>query len=469
MSRRIASTVSVFALMFALPASADDQATAEKELATSLATMAYVYGYPLVISAATLAVVTNTDKPLPNAHAPVNMFGHVGKLFTAADKDVVSSNVDTIYSSAFLDLKQGAALIRVGDAGDRYYSLMLEDGYTNTFGYIGSRATGTEAGAYLLTAPGWSGDVPEGVVKTIEAPTSFVWVIGRTGVDGQPDLAGATALQASYQIEMVGPALSNEAMKERLDLPVPDASDIPSALADGLDPMAFMSWMGAMLKDNPPPEGDVAYVDQFSRIGLSVADGFDASMLSEATKAGITAGLEAGKRVVVQDSLAEVGIKANGWFYNLGAGEWGTDYYNRAAIAYRSLGQNTAEEAVYMNNRVDADGATLSGDNVYTMTFPAEALPPVDAFWSITMYDGSNFFVDNPIDRYAIGDRTEGLTPNEDGSLTLTFAKDQPDDPLARANWLPAPEGDFRISMRLYVPQQSILAGDWTPPPLIKQ
>ena len=175
---------------------------------------AYIWAYPLAITAATAELATSTDKPLPNGHAPFNQFGHVGKLITAADKDVVSSNADTIYSSAFLDLKQGAALIFVPDTGGRYYSLMLEDAYTNVFGYIGKRATGTAAGHYLIAGPGWTGETPAGA-KRIDAPTPLVWVIGRTLIDGEKDMPNVAAIQKQYQVAIIPPVLDPVPVKDR--------------------------------------------------------------------------------------------------------------------------------------------------------------------------------------------------------------------------------------------------------------
>ena len=190
---------------------------AEEDLAFARGIEAYIWAYPLAITAATAEVATNTDRSLPNGHAPFNQFGHVGKLITAADKDVVSSNADTIYSSAFLDLKQGAALISVPDVAGRYYSLMLEDAYTNVFDYIGLRATGSAAGTYLIAGPGWKGETPTGA-RRIDAPTPLVWVIGRTLVDGVKDMPNVAAIQKQYQVAMIPPALDPIPAKQRWDI-----------------------------------------------------------------------------------------------------------------------------------------------------------------------------------------------------------------------------------------------------------
>jgi hypothetical protein len=439
---------------------------AEEDLAFARGIEAYVWAYPLVITAATAGVATNTDKPLPNGHAPFNQFGHVGKLITAADKDVVSSNADTIYSSAFLDLKQGAALISVPDTGERYYSLMLEDAYTNVFGYIGKRATGTAAGTYLIAGPGWTGETPAGATR-IDAPTPLVWVIGRTLIDGVEDMPNVAAIQQHYQVKVIPPVVDPVTVKERWDIAL-QPKMVPVQQVDGLDWKTYFHWAGQMMKDNPPPIADSAFWKQFEAIGLTPAKGFDPARLSPAARRGLERGYEAGRQIVKMEAQKTGGVVSNGWAYNLNAGKWGQDFNLRAAIAFRSLGQNTPEEALYMNTRKDGDDQPLNGAKKYTITFKKGALPPVEGFWSVTMYNSSDFFVENPLNRNAIGNRTEGLKTAPDGSLTIYVQKDAPDaDKIG--NWLPSPDGNFRLSMRLYVPKAEVLEGKWTPPAVTPQ
>jgi hypothetical protein len=436
---------------------------AEEDLAFSLATQAYIFGYPLAITAATTQIATNTPKPLPNAYAPINQFGHVAKLFTAKDKDVVSSNVDTVYSSAFLDLKQGAALISVPDTGERYYSMMLEDAYTNVFGYIGSRETGNGAGRYLVKTPDWRGKVPADVKKVITSPTPLVWVIGRTLVEDEADLANVKKIQAGYKLKMIGPAIDKTELKKRWGFGEP--GKIPVQVVDKLTWDKYYFWIGQLMKDNPPPLADSGLYAQFKNIGLRVKNGFSLEGLSEAIKKGLMRGYLAGKQIVKREALKTGATQANGWAYNMSQGKWGQDFTLRAAIAFRSLGQNTPQEALYYNTRITGSGEQLNGANRYTITFKKDELPPVDAFWSITMYNAQNFFVDNPINRYAIGDRTKGLKIAKDGSLTIYIQNESPNK-ANRSNWLPAPSGDFRLSLRLYNPKESVLKGEWKPAPV---
>lgn len=217
-------------------------AQAEEDQAFALGVDAYVWGYPLVVTGATAL----------DAHAPFNTFGHVARLLTAADRDVVSSNVDTVYSSAFLDLKQGAALLSVPDTHGRCYSLMLEDAYTNVFGYVGKRVTGDRAGRYLITGPGWKGRVPDGVRKVIPAPTPLVWIIGRTLVDGDAELKNVRGLQRQYTLKMIPPMPDGAAVKERWDLTVKPKL-VPVEQVEALDWKSYYHWLGQLMKDNPSP------------------------------------------------------------------------------------------------------------------------------------------------------------------------------------------------------------------------
>lgn len=434
---------------------------AQEDLAFALGVQATIWTYPLVITAATAQGLTAVDSPQSNGQAPFNQFGHVSQLVNAQNKEVVSPNADTVYSTAFLDLKQGAALVSVPEMGKRYYSLMLEDAYTNVFGYIGARATGSKAGSYLIVGPGWKGKAPAGST-VIAAPTSLVWIIGRTLVDGEKDLPNVAARQQQYTVRLLPPAIDPTPIKQRWNLQA-GPSKVPVKQVDELDWKHYFTWAGQVLQDNPPPAADNVLLSQFAAVGLTTSAPFVPEKLSPATQAGLERGYAAGRQIIKAEAMKIGRSEANGWAYNLNAGKWGQDFNLRAAIAYRSLGQNTAEEALYLNTRKDARGEALTGSKRYSMTFAKGELPPADAFWSVTMYDQTNFFVDNPINRYSIGNRTEGLKLNADGSLTLYFQHKAPDADKA-SNWLPAPEGDFRLSLRLYIPKAAVLTGAWLPP-----
>ena len=435
----------------------------EEEQAYKTAIDAYVWAYPMVSIGVTCAMVTNVPKPLPNAHAPLNTFGSVGKLFTAEDTDVVSSNVDNLYSSAFLDLTQGAIKISVPATNGRYYSMMLMDIYSNVFDYIGSRATGTDAGKYLIVGPDWNGATPNDVLKVFKAPTNLVWVIGRTLIDGQTDIKNVHAIQEQYLATVIPPATASPASwRDRNNFPALERKP-PVANVNGMDWKTYFTWVGKLMIENPVPESQKEYVDNFKSIGLSFEKGFDISSLTPEQQKGLEKAVATALKQIDTAAKKKTGVIHEGWFYSLKAGVWGNDYIYRAAVAYRSLGQNIPDEAVYMNTTEDKEGNLLDASkNNYQITFAKGELPPVDAFWSFTMYNDKNFFVPNSINRLAIGNRTKSMKPNKDGSLTIYFQKEAPKG--NEGNWLPAPDGNFRVSLRLYVPKENVINGSWLPP-----
>jgi len=440
----------------------------EEDQAYQAGVDAYIWAYPMVSIGVTCAMATDVPQPLPNAHAPINSFGSVGKLFTADDTDVVSSNVDNLYSSAFLDLTQGGVEISVPATQGRYYSMMLMDAYSNVFDYIGSRATGTDAGKYLMVGPDWKGEKPKDVVKVFKAPTHLVWVIGRTLIDGPDDLENVHALQKQYVATVIPPATASpSSWLKRNQFPPIDKTKPPVVNVNTMDWKTYFTWVGQLMKENPVPQSQQAYVDQFKSIGLSFENGFDVSKLNSEQQKGLERVVADALKQIEAAAKKKTGIIHEGWFYSLDAGVWGDDYLYRAAIAYRSLGQNIPAEAVYMNTTEDQEGQLLDGSkNNYKITFAKGQLPPVNAFWSFTMYNEKNFFVPNPIGRLAIGNRTKSMKPNKDGSLTVYFQKEAPKG--NEGNWLPAPDGKFRVSLRLYVPKENVINGSWLPPGIEK-
>jgi len=424
---------------------------------------AYCWAYPLVMTCATAAVITRAKAPQANGHAPFNQIGHTNKLLTPDDKSVVSPNSDTLYSSAFLDLKQGAMLIEVPAIKDRYYALTLSDAYTNVIDYIGTRTTGSDAGQYLICGPDWQDD-GSNEYQRIRMPTSTCWLIGRYLVESEQDAVNVADILSQIKLSLISNSHKSPSIAERWDLK--PAFNVPVAMVNNLSWQEFFRWAGQLLKDNPPPECDHELVNTFSAIGLTES-GFQLESLSASQQHGLARAYVDAKALVethAQNSGAKI---INCWSYNLNQGKWGQDYNLRAATALRSLGQNEAKEALYLNARKDNSGQTLNGRTGYQMTFSAGQLPPVDGFWSVTMYNDDNFLVENSILRYAIGDRTKGLVYQSDGSLTLHIQHHQPHQSNHQANWLPAPVGDFRLSLRLYIPHQTVLDGHWHPPVVV--
>jgi hypothetical protein len=432
----------------------------------ALAAEAYVYGFPLIFDLHEVARCAQEGLG-SLAPAPFNSFSHASKL-AGPDERFVSVNNDTIYSIAQVDVSGGPVMLRVPDTADRYYVLQFVDAWTNNFAYVGRRATGTTAGSFLLVPPGWTGEVPDGA-RVIEFPTTVASIVGRWACDGPADLAAVRALQGKLTLEPHGtPAL-------RRDIPAPAA--VPEELA-------FFEQLRTWAQAFPPSGPDRAYQQRFAPLGVLDVVSPYADCPPELARA-LIAGADAAKQKM-ETALKAGGLApvVNGWTltfhmfdYNLDHLGPGTiddpvwkvpdrhrSYLARVLAARGGLWGNHGYEAAYPMTYVDADGDRLDGRHRYTLTFDQD--PPVQAFWSITMYDLPDFYlVANPIDRYSIGDRTPGLHRDGDGSLTIVIQHERPADP---SNWLPAPAAPFRPIMRLYEPTGDILDGTYQIPPITK-
>jgi hypothetical protein len=427
---------------------------------------AFFYGFPLVFNLEqverSLATGIGT---LPAA--PPNAFAHATALAGPADT-FVSVNNDTVYSIAQVDAGGGPVRLDVPDADGRYYVLQFVDAWTNNFAYVGHRATGTDAGSFLLVPPGWEGEEPDGVT-VIRLPTTAVSIVGRWAVADDDDLPAVAALQAGLALTPTGPGAGLPAPDPRVD-----------------DELAFFERLRVAMAAFPPAERDLPVQERLRPLGLLEPESpyVDPDpALAEALRTGLTRNRQAMEAALHSDPTPAV----NGWKltyhlfdYNLDFFEVGTldevawkiedpklRYIQRALAARAGLWGNHGYEAAYAMVYEDIDGEALRGEHVYRLRF--DTLPPVGAFWSVTMYDIPDFFlVENAIDRYSIGDRTPGLAYAADGSLTITMSRDAPEDPATRANWLPAPEGPFRPVLRLYEPDESIFDGRYILPPVTR-
>ncbi len=393
---------------------------------------------------------------------PANQIISVGALVDPSVQLVVAPNVDTAYSFGRLDLSGGPVVIDVPDTAGRYYVLQLLDLYSNTIDYIGRRTTGTRPGSHVIVPPGYRGPLPAGVPR-IKSPTDTVWVLGRTLARSQADLAAVVPLLRGYTIT---PLARWPAGVRRPSVVLPGFPElrrpvIPSGFA-------FYDALGALLAGQPPPRGDACALRTFRRAGIgpdltpsSQAEGAVRVALAEAPLAGARLLSGALRRANAYSRRRNSGWLKPGPY----VGDYGRNYLGRAVVARTLLGALTAEENVYLYGFDDSRGRPLSGRHRYRVRFARGNLPPVGAFWSLTMYNRDSYLYANPIDRYAIGDRTPGLRRAPDGSLTL-YLQRRPPSGAARANWLPSPRGRFRVIMRLYEPRRSVLEGSWRPPPL---
>jgi len=430
----------------------------------ALAAEAYIYGFPLIFDLQMASGQAELGMITP---APFNSFSHASRL-AGPDDRFVSINNDTIYSLAQVDVSGGPVLLRVPDTAGRYYVLQFVDAWTNNFAYVGRRATGTAAGSFLLVPPGWEGNVPGGT-RGIEFPTPVATIVGRWACNGPADLDAVRALQSKLVLESQGAAAA------ATGIPVP--AEVPADLA-------FFEQLRTWMQAFPPSAQDQDYQQRFAPLGLLDPDSPYSDCPPGLARA-LTAGADTAKQKI-EATLTAGGLApvVNGWTltfhmfdYNLDHLGLGTindpawkiadreaSYLARALAARGGLWGNHGYEAAYPMTYVDADGDQLDGRNRYTLTFDQD--PPVDAFWSITMYDLPEFYlVANPIGRYSIGDRTPGLRRDSGGSLTIVIQHEQPSD---TSNWLPAPAAPFRPLMRLYQPQDAILDGTYQIPPVAK-
>ena len=442
---------------------AAQKAAADAELA-KIGEEAVAYGLPLMVAELTRRVSTNVAAPEPNAHAPMNQFGHMAKYPTAADKDIVRMNVDTLYSFAFLDLTKEPMVLSVPDTKGRYYLMPLIDMWTNVFASPGKRTTGTKAGNFLISGPGWSGTVPTGMTE-YKSPTSMVMIGGRTQANGPADYAAVHALQAQYKLT----PLSAWGKPYKAPAGTVDAGIDMSPPADQIAKMnaaTYFQTLASLLEVTPPPAADAPAVAQLAKIGLVPGQDFDLAK-ADPDVAKALDGVVQKTMAKLQEAAKTAGTPVNGWnSLPKNIANFGTDYGTRAVVALIGFGANIVEDAIYPSAFVDGDGQPLNGANKYTLHFDKGQTPPSNAFWSLTMYNAQSFFVDNPLNRYNIA-AWMPLKYNKDGSLDLYIQHESPGK-ANEANWLPAPDGDFNITDRIYWPKPEALDGTWKASPITR-
>jgi hypothetical protein len=441
--------------------------TASPEEAEAIATLAYGYGFPLVLMDVSREVMTAVPS-VAAQKAPINQFTHILEFPDDTYRDVVSPNVDTLYSLAWVDLAAEPIVLRVPDLGDRYYLMQICDAWTNVFAAPGTRTTGNRAGDFALVGPDWRGKLPADVQK-IAAPTNLIWIIGRTYTAGKADYATVNAIQRQY--ELVPLAAWGRPYKPPAKVPVAPGVDAktPPVVQVSKDMSAgvFLDRLAQLMGRNPPAPEDEPMISRLRRIGVAPGAPFAFDRLPPRLKTAIERAVAAGRARLAESVKGFSEDEGTiGWRIELGLGRYGTDYALRAFVAIVGVGSNLAEDAIYPVTRKDADGATLTGKNRYRLHFEADQLPPVDAFWSVTMYSTQQFLVTNPIGRFALGDR-HPLKYNADGSLDLYLQNADP-GPDKRENWLPAPPDGFSLVMRLYSPKKAVIDGSWTPPPVVR-
>jgi hypothetical protein len=431
--------------------------------ARTIAEEAYIYGYPLVTMEYTRRVMTNVAQP-EGTHAPMGHLVRLREYPTAKFRDVTAPNADTLYTTAFIDVTKEPYVLSLPDADDRYYLFPMLDGWTNVFQVPGKRTTGTGPQKYAITGPGWVGTLPVGVTE-YKSPTGIVWILGRIYCTGTPeDYAAVHKMQDEVSlVPLSSYGKPNTPTAGKVD-PKVDMKMAVREQVNNLSTAEYFQLLADLMKDNPPAEADAALAANMAQLGIVPGQPFNFDALDADVKTSLQ---DVPKQAFakIMEHFKTAGKDEDGWVFTTKTGEYGTEYLQRALITAIGLGANRPQDAVYPTSEVDAAGKPYSGANIYVMHFEKGDLPPVDGFWSLTMYNGEYFFVDNPLNRYTLSARDK-LKENADGSVDLYIQHENP-GPGKESNWLPAPKDKFILMMRLYWPKEtppSLLDGTWSIP-----
>ncbi|MEK2687444.1 DUF1254 domain-containing protein [Bdellovibrio sp. GT3] len=466
---KVASKLLAFAVcagMLANCASSKDTAKNTPQDIQGSTEQAYFYAYPLVLMGISRDVMTATPRA-SQSRAPLNQISNKRAFPDDRFTDVVSPNADTLYSSAWLDLSNQPMVLSVPDAGDRFYMMPLLSAWTDVFASPGSRTTGYKKGNYAITGPNWQGTLPTNVTQ-IKAPTNSVWMIGRTK-SSKSDITKVHAFQNGLRITPLDEFGKNTSAPDSVPFNInADTRTPPVDQVERMDAQTFFTYFANELKNNPPSASDGQVLRQLANLGITPGSDFNFEKLTEDQKRALNSGYFAAQEKLTESARSPDNFTMiNGWGVPKVIGTYGNDYMARAVIAKKGLGANLKQDAMYPWASVDNSGAPLNGKNNYIIRFTKGNLPPVNGFWSLTMYNSNQFFVKNPINRFAIGDRDK-LRLNRDGSLDIYLQASSPGKDK-EANWLPAPaDQDFNLIMRLYWPKQAVLDGTWKPPGIEK-
>jgi hypothetical protein len=458
MNMRLAFSTVAFSLVMGFASSAAD---IDRKEATEIAREAYVYGVPMVSVYSTIHAFS-VDTKSPEYKGPFNTVLNIARVFTPKDKGFVTPNSDTPYTFMGLDLRAEPMVITVPKIRkDRYFVFQLMDLYTFNFAYIGTRATGNGGGTYLIAGPDWKGEAPKGITKVIRSEAQFVNVIGRTQLFNPKDLDNVKKIQAGYKLQPLS------VFEGKAPLPEPNTDWIPPiAPAEQKTNPEFYNVLAFLLQFTPTHPSETGLRARFEKLGLKPGEKFNVGALSPDMQAALADGMKEGQKDI--DDRREM-LKGNS------ADLFGTreflknDYVARAAGTQIGIGANSKEEALYPIYEKDSDGKALDGTSgKYTIRFEGGNLPPVNAFWSLTMYDlPGQLLVDNPVDRYLINSpMLPNLKKDKDGGVTIYIQHDSPGK-AKEANWLPAPSGPFMMAMRYYLPKPELLSGEWKSPEVI--
>ncbi len=447
------------------PAPAEGHAAAHtdwrEDYAYTLGVQAYIFGFPY----AHMPTIRWNWVARPNEgaihYAALNHFHHTRQLTDATDRQGMSPNDDTLYSFAWVDVSREPVILSHPDMGDRYFTFQLASLDSDNFGYVGKRATGSNAGSFAIVGPGWQGQLPAGISALPPSRTRSVMIAGRTLTDGPADVPAVNALQDQYTLV----PLSYWGKK---DAQLPASHDVWAPFDGKSDPLAEWKTMNRAMTEDPPEARLAKLVELFARVGVGPNQAVE--RMDDATKRGLARAAADGRKLLnAAFHSGLLGKRMNNWTIPpraLGHAGLADDFLLRSAVqCLAGIVANDAEEAVYFNTTIDGNGDTFDGSKRYTIRFAPDRLPAVEGFWSLTLYDSTFNFTPNAINRYSIGDRTRGVTKDPDGGLTIYIQNAPPKG--HESNWLPSTaNGSFILAMRTYLPGEAIVQQDWAPPPV---
>lgn len=451
-------------------AAAVPAALTEKE-ALEIGTEAYIYGYPLVTMEMSRRVMTNVAAP-EGTRAPMGNLVRMREYPNAAFRDVTAPNADTLYTTGWFDVGKEPWIVSMPDMNDRYFLMPMLDGWTTVFDVPGKRTTGTKAQTWAITGPGWKGTLPAGVTE-YKSPTSIVWLLGRIYCSGTPeDYKAVHELQDKVTVQPLSSWSAGGGKPYTAPAGKVDPSiDMKTPVREQVNAMSaeqYFALLAQLMKNNPPAAADAPMVAKLAKIGVVAGQPFSASGWGpDATKAMQQVPKVGFEKIMGHFKAA--GKHENGWVFTTDTGIYGTDYIQRALVTAIGLGANRPQDAVYPTSETDSEGQPYDGKSKYVMHFEKGQLPPVNGFWSLTMYNGEFFFTKNALNRYTVSSRSK-FKENADGSVDVYLQHENP-GPGKEANWLPAPEGRFIPMLRLYWPKEtppSIIDGTWKIPAVKK-
>lgn len=435
----------------------------------SLVQEGVVFGYPLVMADANKELYTNASSPSMN-RGEINQFTHIRTVGEPGARDAIAPDVDTLSSTAWIDLGREPIVLSVPSVGNRFYMIQVVDAWSNVIASPGTRTTGAGAEDFAIVGPNWEGQLPAHV-RRIQSPTNLVFVTGRTFTRGGRDLEIANAIQNRFRLQPLSqvdrsyssPPSKLEAAREEY---VIHWRKTPNEMIEAMDAKTFFTRLSRLMVDNPPAAADRPMLAKLERIGVTPGRTVDYGQLPAEVRKSLDEGVRGGYERVKALAQNAPGRMMNGWVVHEASANYGTDYERRAGMAYLGQGANLPQDAIFPVAHVDSMGSRLTGANKYVLRFAKGNLPPVNGFWSVSVYDSNQGLVANRINRYSVSSR-DRLKMNKDGSLSIQLQPDNPGKGKA-INWLPTPRGEFSAMMRLYWPKQAVLNGEWQAPGLQK-